>query len=76
MNIGSKRKKIMVIISGGLPLPSVKGGAVETLIDMFLDENENTKKYDFETYSKWQENTTIVSLIILKPIHFVIKLKE
>ncbi len=55
MNIGSKRKKIMVIISGGLPLPSVKGGAVETLIDMFLDENENTKKYDFETYSKYDE---------------------
>ena len=49
----NKRKKIMVIISGGLPLPSVKGGAVETLIDMFLDKNEKTKKYDFETYSKY-----------------------
>ena len=30
-------KKILVVISGGLPIPSIKGGAVETLIDMYLD---------------------------------------
>ena len=50
------RKKILVVISGGLPIPSVKGGAVETLIDMFLDENEKLNKYDFEVYSRYDED--------------------
>ena len=54
-NEQNKRKKILVVISGGLPIPSVKGGAVETLIDMFLDENERLNKYDFEVYSKYDE---------------------
>ena len=49
----NERKKILVVISGGLPIPSVKGGAVETLIDMFLDENEKMNKYDFEVYSRY-----------------------
>lgn len=34
------RKKIAIICPAELPVPSVKGGAVETLIDHFLDENE------------------------------------
>lgn len=47
------KKKILVIISGGLPIPSIKGGAVETLIDMYIDENEKNGKYDFEVYSTY-----------------------
>lgn len=47
------KKKILVIISGGLPIPSIKGGAVETLIDMYIDENEKIGKYDFEVYSTY-----------------------
>ena len=49
-------KKILVVISGGLPIPSIKGGAVETLIDMYLDENEKKGLYSFEVYSTYADN--------------------
>lgn len=55
----NERKKILVVISGGLPIPSVKGGAVETLIDMFLDENEKLNKYDFEVYSRYDADAEV-----------------
>lgn len=48
-------KKILVVISGGLPIPSIKGGAVETLIDMYIDENEKRKSYLFEVYSTYAD---------------------
>lgn len=50
------KKKILVIISGGLPIPSIKGGAVETLIDMYINENEKKHYYDFDVYSTYCEN--------------------
>lgn len=46
-------KKILVVISGGLPIPSIKGGAVETLLDMYIDENEKNPRYEFEVYSAY-----------------------
>lgn len=49
-------KKILVIISGGLPIPAIKGGAVETLIDSYINENEKNPKYEFEVYSTYCEN--------------------
>lgn len=48
-------KKILVVISGGLPIPSIKGGAVETLIDMYLEENEKNPQYKFEVYSTYAD---------------------
>ncbi len=47
------KKNILVIISGGLPIPSIKGGAVETLIDMYIDKNEKDAEYNFEVYSTY-----------------------
>lgn len=49
-------RKILVIISGGLPIPAIKGGAVETLIDSYINENEKNPKYEFEVYSTYCEN--------------------
>ena len=46
-------KKILVILNGGLPIPSIKGGAIETLIDLFIDDNEKEKKYDITVYSNY-----------------------
>lgn len=48
-----KYKKILVIINGGLPIPYIKGGAIETLINMFVDSNEKEKKYDITVYSNY-----------------------
>lgn len=44
-------KKIVVVNNGYLPLPAVKGGAVETLINLLIDENERFGKFRFEVYS-------------------------
>lgn len=44
-------KKIIITNNGTLPLPAVKGGAVEALIDLLLDENEKNGKLRFEVYS-------------------------
>jgi len=46
-------KKILVVINGGLPIPYIKGGAIETLINMFIDSNEKEKKYDITVYSNY-----------------------
>lgn len=40
-------KKICFITQCTLPIPTVKGGAVETLVEYILDENEKKPKYEF-----------------------------
>jgi glycosyltransferase involved in cell wall biosynthesis len=41
---------IAFITPGILPLPPVDGGAVENLIQMFIDENEKTGEHDITVY--------------------------
>ena len=48
-------KKIIVVNNGTLPLPAVRGGAVETLIELLIKENEKRKKFLFEVYSIYDE---------------------
>lgn len=48
-------KSIAIITSGGLPVPAVKGGAVETLVDLILKGNEKKPLYDIEVYSIYSE---------------------
>lgn len=48
-------KKILLVTSGGLPLPAVKGGAVETLSEILLKENEKQGRYDISVLSIWNE---------------------
>lgn len=43
--------KIAIITSGLLPIPASKGGAIETLVDSFVFENEKYKKLDITIYS-------------------------
>lgn len=44
-------KKIAIVTNGILPLPAVKGGGAETLVQQLLDENEKQQKYKFIIYS-------------------------
>ena len=48
-----EKKKILIAINGGLPLPAVKGGAVETLIDYFIDENEIRDEFELYVFSEY-----------------------
>ncbi len=49
--------KIAVLTSGILPIPAVKGGAVENLIDFYLEYNEVKKLHDITVYSVADEDT-------------------
>lgn len=45
------RIKVALIAPSSLPIPSVKGGAIETLSNFLLDENEVFSKIQFDVFS-------------------------
>ena len=45
--------KIAILTSGILPVPAVQGGAVENLIDFYLEYNDQHKSHDITIYSVW-----------------------
>lgn len=45
--------KIAILTSGILPVPAVQGGAVENLIDFYLDYNDQHHLHDITVYSIW-----------------------
>lgn len=55
-------KKIAIILPGDkLPLPSVKGGAVESLVQCLLDYNEKYHTYNFVVFSVYNEEAALKS---------------
>lgn len=45
--------KIAILTSGILPVPAVQGGAVENLIDFYLEYNNQYHLHDITVYSVW-----------------------
>ena len=45
--------KIAILTCGILPIPAVQGGAVENLIDFYLEYNNEKKLHDITVYSPW-----------------------
>ena len=45
--------KITILTCGMLPIPAIRGGAVENLIDFYLEHNHKKKKHDITIYSPW-----------------------
>lgn len=45
--------KLAILTSGILPVPAVQGGAVENLIDFYLEYNEQHRLHDITVYSIW-----------------------
>ena len=43
--------KIAILTSGILPIPSVQGGAVENLVDFYLEYNQQHRLHDITVYS-------------------------
>lgn len=43
--------KIAVINDSASPVPATRGGAVQTLTQLFLDENEHSPQFDFSVFS-------------------------
>ena len=47
--------KLALLTCGMLPIPAVQGGAVENLIDYYLEYNNTYKLHDITIYSPWNE---------------------
>jgi len=45
--------KIAILTSGILPVPAVQGGAVENLVDFYLDYNNRHRLHNITVYSIW-----------------------
>ena len=45
--------KLAILTCGMLPIPAVQGGAVENLIDFYLEYNDKHKLHDITVYSPW-----------------------
>ena len=54
-------KKICLITDGTMPVPATKGGAVETLIDILVEQNEIQKKVLFTVVSVENTQSKILS---------------
>ena len=45
--------KLAILTCGMLPIPAVQGGAVENMIDFYLDYNNRKRLHDITIYSPW-----------------------
>lgn len=52
-------KNILIITSSNLPMPPVKGGAVQNLIYFYLLNNEINHKFNFTVTSIYNEKALI-----------------
>ena len=50
-----QKKRVCLILPGKLPVPNIKGGAIETLLTLLLNQNEIHKKVHFIMISPWTE---------------------
>ncbi|MCI8485608.1 MAG: hypothetical protein HFJ20_00455 [Clostridia bacterium] len=48
-------KKICIVSPEGFPVPATKGGAIETLINNIIDENEKKKKIEIICVARYEK---------------------
>lgn len=48
--------RIAIMTSGILPVPAVQGGAVENLLDFYLEYNHKYRQHNITVYSVWHPN--------------------
>ena len=53
--------KVCLILPKGLPVPNVKGGAIESLVTDLINQNEIEKKLDITVYSIYNEKAEELS---------------
>lgn len=67
--------KIAIVCSQGLPVPAVKGGAIETLVEIICKENEIYRELDIDVYSIY-DNDAIESSKAYKNSKFIYSCKN
>lgn len=63
--------KIAILTSGILPVPAVQGGAVENLIDYYLEYNNQHRLHDITIYSVWHADVKKHPLLRSEINHFI-----
>jgi glycosyltransferase involved in cell wall biosynthesis len=63
--------KLAILTCGMLPIPAVKGGAVENLIDFYLEYNDIHKLHDITVYSPWDSKVTPHPALLSAVNHYV-----
>ena len=66
-----KQMKIAIVTAGTLPVPAVRGGAVENLIDFYLEYNDTHKLHDITVYSISQQGIKKHSAVRSNVNHYV-----
>ena len=56
-----EKDRILIITSGVLPVPATKGGAVENLTQIILEQNEKYQKEKFEVISIYDDKAKLLS---------------
>lgn len=69
------KMKVAIIAPEGLPVPPVKGGAIETLIDIMLKENEKHRQLDIDVYTVYDEDA-IKAAEKYSTVNFIFLLKN
>ena len=62
--------KLAVLTCGMLPIPAVQGGAVENLIDFYLDYNNKHQLHDITVYSPWDKKIANHPALLSKVNHY------
>lgn len=63
--------KVCIITPFELPVPAVKGGAVEGLTERIVENNEKERKLDLEVLSVWDKEAQMVSEKIYNNTNFI-----
>jgi Glycosyltransferase len=63
--------KLAILTCGMLPVPAVQGGAVENLIDFYLEYNNIKKLHDITVYSPWDPRVTKHPALLSNVNHYV-----
>ena len=63
--------KIALLTCGILPVPAVQGGAVENLIDFYLEYNNEKKLHDITVYSPWDSKVEIHPALSSDVNHYI-----
>ena len=62
--------RIAILTSGILPVPAVQGGAVENLIDFYLDYNNKYKLHEIPVYRIWHPTVELHSALQSEMNHY------
>lgn len=68
--------KLLIISPGALPIPAVKGGAIENITQFLIDENEKNHKYDITLITIKEPNAIKLQKKYTKTKFINIKIKQ